>query len=756
MRLHLSSLILGLAWIAGSLNAQNNAAAPPQLSASTRYYLWQLEKSHDNTRLTTPEFVYQVDAQNTVYVSALVKVKPGFSSAPLNALGAHVGTRAGDIWTVRVPLDKIKAFTQLNGIAYIDMDQPGERSLDSARRTTHVDSVHMGYNLPQVYNGDSVVVGIVDVGFDYTHPTFYDTTYTGHRIKRVWEEKTSGTPPAGFTYGSEYNTTSAILAKAHDMTTEVHGTHVAGIAAGSGSGGPGGNSRIYRGMAYKSDIVMVGIYPASNYWLSTGMADMLDGMHYVYNYAAGVQKPAVVNLSWGCPLGPHDGTSLFSQACDNLTGPGKIFVISGGNNGTNNIHLKKTFTPTDTSVSTIVTFPSGLSTKKNWIDVWGETGKSFCMEFSLYLGSNKIAASQKICLDNTTHQVYLKSNNNDTCFVTVTTVSSEFNGKPHMLIQVYSRAAVTNRLCFTLKGSSGTVHMWQGVVENASGYYGLFTASGYTFAVDGDAQYTISDMASSNSAIAVGAYNSKTSFHNVSGQNLSYTGFTYGDIASFSSRGPTVDGRTKPNITGPGLALASSINSSNPDYQSGGSSYSDVVSTYTSPVNSQVYSYAMAAGTSMSGPATSGIVALLLQANPALSPALVMNILYQTAIVDSHTGAIPPDGSNTWGYGKVNAYQAILKTLQTVGIYHQDMSSDYILFPNPGKDNYTLQYSSKLDETLQVSVFDAYGKELIHQAWPVKQGSNSCTIDLGRYAAGIYFTTISGQKSRGSVKIVKQ
>jgi subtilisin family serine protease len=321
---------------------------------------------------------------------------------------------------------------------------------------------------------------------------------------------------------------------------------------------------------------------------------------------------------------------------------------------------------------------------------------------------------------------------------------------------VYSRAAVTNRLCFTLKGTSGTVHMWQGVVENASGYYGLFTSSGYTFAVDGDSQYSISDMACSNSAIAVGAYNSKTAFHNVSGQNLSYTGFTPGDIASFSSKGPTVDGRTKPNITGPGLALASSINSSNPDYMSGGSSYSDVVSTYTSTVNSQVYSYAMAAGTSMSGPATSGIVALLLQANPALDPALVMNILYQTAIVDTHTGTIPPGGSNIWGYGKVNAYRAILKTLETVGIYHQELNTDFILFPNPGKDNYTLQYSSLLDETLQLSVFDAYGKELIHQAWQVKQGGNSCTVDLGKYAAGIYFTTVTSHKGRGSVKIIKQ
>ncbi len=739
-----------------TLQAQDAAGTMPKLSASTRYYLWQLEKNQGGKDLVRPEFVYKMDAQNNIYVSALVQVQQGFSTSQLTAIGAHVGTKAGNIWTVQVPLNQVKAFTQINGINYIDMDQPAAPTLDSARKTTRVDSVHMGYNLPKVYNGDSVVVGIIDVGFDYTHPTFYDTSYAAYRIKRVWEEKTAGTPPAGFSYGNEYNSTSSILARAHDRTTETHGTHVAGIAAGSGAGGPGGNSTRYRGMAYKSDIVMVGIYPAANYWLNTGMTDMLDGMNYVYTYAGGVHKPAVANLSWGCPLGPHDGSSLFSQACDNLTGPGKIFVLSAGNNGMDYVHLQKTFTPTDTVVNTIVTFPAGLASKSNWIDVWGEPGKSFCMEYSLYLGTTQIATSSKICLDNNTHQIFLKSNNGDTCFVTVTTVSSEFNNKPHMLIQVFSRAAGTNRLCFTLKGTNGTVNMWQGYVQNATGYYGSFSASVYSFTSNGDSQMTISDLASTKSAIAVGAYNSKTSFQNVSGQPLAYSGYTVGDIASFSSLGPTADGRTKPNITGPGMALASSINSSDPSFSSSGSNYNTVVSTYTSPTNSQVYSYAMLAGTSMSGPAVSGIVALLLQANPALSPALVMNILYQTAIQDTHTGTIPAGGSNTWGYGKVNAYRAILKTLETVGIYHLDMSLQYVLFPNPGTAHYTLQYNSEVNEPLLLRVYDVSGKDLLKETWQVKQGTNSYGIDLGKYAPGIYFATLSNDRAQGTVKIIKQ
>jgi subtilisin family serine protease len=50
--------------------------------------------------------------------------------------------------------------------------------------------------------------------------------------------------------------------------------------------------------------------------------------------------------------------------------------------------------------------------------------------------------------------------------------------------------------------------------------------------------------------------------------------------------------------------------------------------------------------------ATSGIIALMLQANPNLSPTQVRNILSQTAILDTFTGALPQQGLNTWGHGK--------------------------------------------------------------------------------------------------------
>ncbi|MBK8659375.1 MAG: hypothetical protein IPN22_11045 [Bacteroidetes bacterium] len=114
------------------------------------------------------------------------------------------------------------------------------------------------------------------------------------------------------------------------------------------------------------------------------MADMLDGVQYIYNYAQSVSKPAIANLSWGGPLGPHDGTGLFSQAMDNLSGPGKIFTISAGNNGTGKIHLQKTFSPSDISVNTFLTFNASLPSKTNRVDIWGDSSKTFFIKFILY------------------------------------------------------------------------------------------------------------------------------------------------------------------------------------------------------------------------------------------------------------------------------------------------------------------------------------------------------------------------------------
>ncbi len=108
-------------------------------------------------------------------------------------------------------------------------------------------------------------------------------------------------------------------------------------------------------------------------------------------------------------------------------------------------------------------------------------------------------------------------------------------------------------------------------------------------------------------------------------------------IASFSSRGPSCFGETKPDVSAPGVEVCSSV-----------------------PGNGWDCSYS---GTSMASPHTAGLVALLWSAKPALvgDIAATERILTSTASCledDSCGGAGCPN--NVYGWGRIDAYMAVL------------------------------------------------------------------------------------------------
>lgn len=113
------------------------------------------------------------------------------------------------------------------------------------------------------------------------------------------------------------------------------------------------------------------------------------------------------------------------------------------------------------------------------------------------------------------------------------------------------------------------------------------------------------------------------------GFNVIAVGAVYpsGDLVSFSSRGPTYDGRIKPDVA----AQGSSVHSVQPN---------------------TLAEYGEAGGTSLSSPLVAGAAALVLQAHPYLTPTQVRDALRNTA---SQAGS--PD--NDFGWGIVNAYEAI-------------------------------------------------------------------------------------------------
>lgn len=386
-------------------------------------------------------YAYRQDISGNFYLPALILTDGNLKPEALRQKGIRVNTQAGKVWTVEFPESSFSQLCRnLPGVQYIELDVPLALSMDSARRTTRVDSVHAGIGLPKGFSGKDVVMGVMDVGFDYDHPALYDTTYSRYRVRRIWEQKaTAGTPPTGYSYGREITDTAQMKAAGTDNPDNTHGMHVAGIAAGSGAGAGDSTNRKYRGIAYNADVVLVGITPAANAWTSTSMSDIVDGMNYIYSYAASVNKPAVANLSWGCPVGPHDGQSLFSQACDGLTGPGKVFVLSGGNNGDNFIHLKKTFTAADTVVRSYFNFPQTPVGKRSWIDIWGETGQDLQVQLTLYNGTVKGDSTGWISLGTAAQPVLLQGSAGDTLDGYISATVAAFNNKPRILLDLDSR-----------------------------------------------------------------------------------------------------------------------------------------------------------------------------------------------------------------------------------------------------------------------------------------------------------------------------
>lgn len=728
----------------------------PKLSSLTKKYLSGLDQSNN----AIPDgFVYKRHSNGSIYISALVKVADENSvSQKLKNIGVFVGTKAGKVWTVQVPINKVIDFVATTGISYIQLDEPVFPNLNLARKTTRVDSVHMGYNLPMPYSGKNVVVGVIDFGFDYNHPAFYDTSHAAYRIKRVWELGTNGTPPAGYSYGHELTDTASILAQGTDNPNQMHGTSVAGIAAGSGFGSIVTSDR-FRGMAYEADLVMVGVRRDSieQQWMQSGFSDFIDGVSYIFNYATSVGKPAVVNISWGSQSGPHDGTSLFNQACDNLTGSGKIIVMSAGNDGDNKIHLSKTFSPTDTVLNTFLTF-SPTTYQRTWVDVWGDSGKTFCASVKLYNGGVAGDSTMVYCIDDSLHSTFiLSANGTDTCFVDVITSSAEFNNKPRITVSIFNKSSDT--VSVSLKGQDGTVHAWDEYY-----YYGFphhftseFNSLGYADAANGNTVSTVSDMGSANSVLLVGAYASKVSYSDINGSSWSYSGYVQtGHIVPFSSKGPMADGRIKPDITAPGLTLATAISSYAASYTPHGDDSTSVVSVianHTNPITSNNFYYGEFIGTSASSPAAAGIVALLLQASPTLTPSELKDALTTTAIEDLITGNIPDGGNNTWGVGKINAYKAMKKVAQAAaGIYSfSGQKLDCVLFPNPNNGRFLLDYTSKKAETVSLDIMNINGAKVLEQKWNVQAGNNQHSLDLTAFSAGLYIVRLTS--SDGSVTI---
>ena len=663
-----------------TLNLADTAKYPPAkctyrselkgLAPNTAFLLRDLVQLDRQLQKSDTAIIAKYSLKQTregIFVGAFLKLPAEFDKLRLTEFGIKVNTDLGSIVTVLIPIEQFISFCKAQIVDYIDIGNKVEPLMNNARSMTNSNLVNQGIELPKGYSGKDVVVGIIDDGFDYTHPTFWDSTMNNFRVKRVWEQSNnSGTSPNGFDYGSEFDNTTDIVNELYSSSNNSHGTHVAGIAAGGGTNIQGCNQ--YRGIAPESDIVLV----------ATDMSErgIFHGIAYIVNYAQSVGKPCIINMSLGHHYGPHDGTSLFDQACDTLRflfPEGVILVGAAGNTGNSKAHFANEFSSDFPVAKTFIGFNNPIqSAGSGIIDIWGS--EDFYIQLRSYnINSNNVSGST-LTLNtrnegNSQYTIYDGDYfSPDACNIGVNIET--YQGKKRISLAIDNTAQDDGYkpLQISIIADSGIVHMWHVAANPVNGFYSL----DYTDCSDGDDLYTCAEVGGTgNSMISVGAYNSKTLWTDLNG-NVYDSSLSYeqGDIANFSSIGPTVDNRIKPDITAPGCRVVSSVNS----FDTGNYpiNSSDVVSSISNGGHNWLY--ACMRGTSMAAPVVTGILALWLEAYPELTITQAKQLIRETAINDDYTGDIDTSYVNyqniTWGAGKIDAHEGIKRLLQKIPNKH--------------------------------------------------------------------------------------
>jgi subtilisin family serine protease len=684
------------------------------------------------------------NSNGSYMINALIKPNNLLTSTYLNSIGVKINSKIGSIWSVSIPIESLKTISQCKNIIYTEVQVPAKPRLNAARTETHLDSLHLGLGFPKNFTGKNVIVGVIDLGFDFTHPTFWDSTQTQARILKVWDQTGTGTPPTGYTYGAEYSSKAAIAAKANAGDGS-HGTHVAGIAAGAGIMRNG--SKTNHGCAPNADIVMVQLGNST-----------ADAAKYIFDYATSQSKPAVINMSLGTHIGPHDGKSLLDQAFDAMVGTGKVLVGAAGNEGDNKLHIKKTFA-NDTLV-TIVQF-EGASPYKGvgQVDIWGDPNQSIDLNIMLINASGNIVAQSGFIntYKDTTDNNNAMTFGTDTVYFDVTTVKqSALNQKPNILLGFVNKSA-NSYLAIALKAASGTTHLWNHGTGTGASFTNETPTSGPI------PKFTVGDVNSTNgeiggtakSVITVGAYTTTNQYTNISGntKNIPFN-VPLGEIAPFSSNGPTVDGRTKPEITAPGNVIISSVNSFDSKFLPSGASFDDVADSVT--VNGKVFYFGAEQGTSMATPFVTGVIALMLEANPLLTSNRVKEILSSTARNDNKTGSIPSSGSNTWGWGKINPVGAVQTVLGTVGITNNEFQMNTTIFPNPSSNNFTIVHKSPTSNKLNMQLYDLNGRLLVSDTILPENGVHTANYITDELQNGVYFLSLSDAENISQFKLIIQ
>ncbi len=188
-------------------------------------------------------------------------------------------------------------------------------------------------------------------------------------------------------------------------------------------------------------------------------------------------------------------------------------------------------------------------------------------------------------------------------------------------------------------------------------------------------------------------------------------------VSTFSSRGPTADGRIKPELVAFGQ--------------------SPVLVRGTGQVSS-------AAGTSFSAPQLTALAAGLWEAKPSWTKDELL-----TSLIKSGTQYATPD--QNLGYGIPNFRSAYYGAL--LGL-NEEIESGSSLYPNPlGNESLHIRFGKELRVTLQI--LDSSGRRVVEQVGERNTIQQPFVFNLSELPSGIYFLQLLDGKEIAYKKLIK-
>lgn len=229
-------------------------------------------------------------------------------------------------------------------------------------------------------NGRGVLLAVLDSGITWDLEVFRKADGTT-RIRYLWDQTVVGKPPEGFSQGTEYTAeeiNAALqmsvldryrLLPSRDLSG--HGTAVAGIAAGKSAGS------LYTGAAPEAELIVVKLgLPGNSGGAEEGFprtTEILRGVTYALRKAQQLNRPLVINLSFGNSYGSHDGSSLLERFLDNASEIGKtVICVGSGNEGAARGHFAGNITRDSRVELAVGNYEKSLNIQlwKNYSDVF--------------------------------------------------------------------------------------------------------------------------------------------------------------------------------------------------------------------------------------------------------------------------------------------------------------------------------------------------------------------------------------------------